>query len=168
MEKSKKKGKKKKDRTDKELVATFLEHHRFYISRNWNYFGGILLVNSVIYNSFDKLVSNPLLLSSVTISALIVIAVFYHLINWTNMRIDTNMEKVNDLLEKYKTDFPESVLHGLINWMKLAITILTLPYFILAYQSSLIAFIMGIIIFVGLIITSEMTTRSFRKEKNVS
>jgi hypothetical protein len=77
-----------------ELISSLLEHHRFYINRNWQFFGGILLVNSILLNSIGTLKSEPLQLTVVSFSFVLLIGTFYHLINWTNMRIDTNMEKI--------------------------------------------------------------------------
>lgn len=155
---------KEKDSLNEELIAALLEHHRFYVNRNWNFFGGILLVNSIIFNSIDKILADYTLLSGLAISAILVIGVFYHLINWTDLRIEMNMEKVNELMKKYKTPFPKSVFEGMINWMKFAIFILTIPYFFFLNRVNLILLICGIVIFLIMLLISEVVTRKFKKK----
>jgi hypothetical protein len=146
-----------------QLVSSLLEHHRFYINRNWQFFAGILLVNSILLGSIDSLLKEPVQLVVVSFSSVLVIGTMYHLINWTNMQIDTNMVKVNNLIGEYKIEFPVSFFEGLINWMKFAIIILTLPYYFLVYSISIYIVVALVVSFLLLIFISEITTRRFLK-----
>lgn len=146
------------------LISSLMEQHRFYVNRNWQFFGGILLVNSILLNSIDSLLKAPLQLVVVSLSFVLLIGTFYHLINWTNMRIDTNMEKVNELSGKYKTNFPTSPFEGMINWMKFAIVVLTLPYYFLTYTVSQYVVAALVFSFLALVVISEVTTFRFSKK----
>ncbi|MCG2784919.1 MAG: hypothetical protein L6461_07405 [Anaerolineae bacterium] len=146
------------------LIAPLMEHHRFYVNRNWQFFGGILLVNSILLNSIDTLLKEHLQLVVISFSFVLLIGTFYHLINWTNMRIDTNMAKINALTGKYKTESPSSPFEGMISWMKFAIIVLTLPYYFFAYTVSIYVVAGLVLSFLVLVMISEVTTRKFLKK----
>lgn len=146
-------------------LEMFLEHHRFYSNRTWQYFGAILLINSLLFSAIKDLKDLPELITIASFMSITIIGVFYHLINWTDMRIDNNMERVNKLLEN---PIPEhrTTLENTINWSKFGIFVITIPYFYLTLKNntSCLVFCLLLIIFLAIIIISERTRRKFESK----
>lgn len=65
----------------KEFLQVLLEHHRFYVNRNWQFFAALLVVDAVALNAFDGLAKSALLGADVSLSSLVLIGVFYYLTN---------------------------------------------------------------------------------------
>lgn len=143
-------------------IEIFLEHHRFYSNRTWQYFGAILLINSLLFSTIKDLKDSPELITTISFMSVTIIGVFYHLINWTDMRIDNNMERVNKLME---SPIPEhkTALENTINWSKFGIFVITIPYFYLTLKNnnSCLIFCLILIIFLSIIIISEITRKRF-------
>lgn len=139
-----------------------LEHHRFYVTRNWQYFGALLLINSVTLNAYDDIKGSTLLADAIGVSSLVLFAVLYHLINWTNMRIDMNMPHVNKLLSR-PTPLPSRWYEGLIAWMKGGMVALAIPYVALLVSLERFSWIFGLTAYVSLVSASELIVFRFRK-----
>lgn len=146
-------------------IDTFLEHHRFYSNRSWQYFGAVLLINSLILNVLKDLKDESYLIAILSFISIALIAVFYHLLNWTDMRIDMNMQRVNEMLEK-KVPVPNTFLENSINWSKFAIIVLTLPYYFITqkYCQSMTLTLGLAIFFLAIILLSGRTRRKFEQK----
>jgi hypothetical protein len=72
------------DNQRNELAAKFLERHRFYSNRLWQYFAAILLINSIVLGSFDKFEKNQGLAEAVSTMSIALIGIFYHLLKTTD------------------------------------------------------------------------------------
>jgi uncharacterized membrane protein len=151
-----------KDENKGSEVEVFLEHHRFYSNRTWQYFGAILFINSFLLSSIKDLKDLPVLITLISYVSVIIIGVFYHLINWTDMRIDDNMKRVTKLLEK---KFPEhkTLFENSMNWSKFGIFVITIPYFylILTNYGWHFQLFTLIIIFLTIVAISERTRLKF-------
>lgn len=155
----------KEDNKDK--LSILMEHHRFYSNRTWQYFGAILTINSLIFNSLNGLKQESNLISVISFMSVFIIGIFYHLINWTDMRIENNMKRINELLESPIPE-PKTFLENSTNWSKAGILILTLPYSYITYlYYHCIAVLICLIgVFLIIIIISEWTRRNFEERIN--
>jgi hypothetical protein len=151
-----------------ELLPVLLEHHRFYINRNWQFFAALLVVDSVVLNAFDGLVRTPLLGAGVSLSSLALIGVFYHLINWTDLRIDLNVARINRIQSFELVPPPRHFLEGLIYWMKFGLFVLCLPHFLLAARTAWWLVPVGLFVLVVLVVVSEQVVRAARKRLHES
>ena len=149
-------------------VEVFLEHHRFYSNRTWQYFGAILLINSLLLRTIKDLKDLPELVTLISYVSVIIIGIFYHLINWTDMRIDDNMKRVNQLL-KQKIPEHKTLLENSMNWSKFGIFVITIPYFYLTRTNYGWHFQLYILIisFLTIVATSERTRRKFEAKNNM-
>ena len=140
-------------------VETLLEHHRFYSNRHWQYFGAILLINSLLFTVIKDLAEYIMVISYPSV---LIITIFYHLINWTDMRIESNMKRINNLLDKPIYE-PDTLLENTINWSKAGVIIITFPYFyFLKDNVCLLSLLM--ILFISIIILSEWTRKNFEQK----
>jgi|CXWL01.1.fsa_nt_gi hypothetical protein len=145
-----------------ELLGILLEQHRHYINRNWQYFAAILLIDSVVFNSYGDLKDSPRLVATVSLSATAFVGIFYHLINWTDMRIDRNALRVNKLAEAVLVESPQGAFEGLIPWMKIGVVVAAIPHLFLAgeFGGGWLALELGL--FIGTLVLSEVTVRRAR------
>jgi hypothetical protein len=122
-------------KVDLEFARALMEHHRFYITRNWQYFGAILLIDSLVFNAYADLRSDDDLVTTISLTSVALIGIFYHLINWTDMRIDRNAERINSFVGGELVEQRRDLLEGLIPWMKLGVVIAAIPHVVLAGHS---------------------------------
>lgn len=150
-------------RVTQELIGFLLEHHRFYINRNWQYFGAILLIDSLVLNAYGELNSNSPLVVAISSTSVLLVAIFYHLINWTDMRIDRNAYRLNALDFGELIESPKGRLEGLILWMKLGVVVAAAPHFWLAGQVCGWLTALQILVAALLVGTSERIVASARR-----
>jgi hypothetical protein len=148
-----------------ELLGILLEQHRFYINRNWQYFGAILLIDSLVLNAYRDLRNADSLVATISSTSVVLVAIFYHLINWTDMRVDRNAERIKLLPYGEIIERRQGLLEGLILWMKLGIVMAAVPHLFLSMQlnSWLVAGEAGILVL--FIATSEILVRKARKRR---
>ncbi len=145
------------------LLPVLLEHHRFYVNRNWQFFAALLVVDSVVLNAFDGLARTALLGAGVSLSSLALIGVFYHLINWTDMRIDHNVARINRIQGFELVPPPIHRLEGLVQWMKVGLFVLCVPHFLLAARTAWWLVLIGVVILVTLVVVSELVVSAARR-----
>lgn len=148
-----------------EVLGALLEQHRFYINRNWQYFGAILLIESLVLNAYADLRTVPGLLETVSLVSVGLIGIFYHLINWTDMRIDRNAERLNQFARGELIEPRRGTLEGLIPWMKTGTVLAVVPHLALSLDASL-CFAIGILILLTLVVVlSERIVRHARRRE---
>lgn len=150
-------------RDSAELIGALLEHHRFYINRNWQYFGAILLIDSLVLNAYGDLQGDPNLVFAISTTSVVLVSIFYHLINWTDMRIDRNAARLNALEFGQLIESPRGLFEGLIPWMKLGVVVAAVPHFWLGGQLGpwVVAGEAGLLLL--FMVTSELVVRRARR-----
>ena len=150
--------------TGRELIGVLLEHHRFYINRNWQYFGAILLIDSLALNAYGELQGDSDLAAAISLTSVLLVSIFYHLINWTDMRIDRNAKRLNALGFGELVESPRGRLEGLIPWMKLGVLVAAAPHIWLAGQVCRWLCIAEVVLVTVLLGTSEHIVASTRRK----
>ena len=148
-----------------ELIGFLLEQHRFYINRNWQYFGAILLIDSLVFNAYGDIRSADSLVATISSTSVVLVAIFYHLINWTDMRIDRNAERINRLSFGEIIEGRQGLLEGLILWMKLGVVMAAVPHLFLSMQLNPWLVVGEVGVLASFMIVSEIIVRKARKRQ---
>jgi len=86
-----------------EILKQRLESHREYVSRQWQYYATFILLNGLIINAIKDLSTTASLTVRVLAMAFLISSgVFFSLVRWTNMRIERNAARTNELARKLK------------------------------------------------------------------
>jgi hypothetical protein len=147
----------------KEMLTHRLKNHREYVTRQWQYFASFILLNGLLINAIKDLgAANPLLVTVLGLAFITASAVFFHLINWTDMRIHRNAKCVNQLAGQDLIELPGPT-EGITTWLLFSIVIFALCWVIWLYQIGPLSTLLGIILFAIICGNSLMVTRRWLK-----
>jgi hypothetical protein len=134
-----------------EMLKERLENHRGYVSRQWQYFATFILLNGLLVNAFKELgASNQSLLLGLCIASILTSAVFFHLINWTYMRIYRNAGKIAEIAGEPIVEMP-NFWEGITPWLLLSIIAFSGGWIAWLYQVDFPTFVVGTASFLILI-----------------
>lgn len=140
-----------------------IQMHRDYISRQWQYFATDIVLNSLLINAVKDLsTARPLLLAMLGIASIVTSGVFFHLINWTNMRINRNAGKINELAEENLVELP-SAFEGITPVLLVSTTFFAACWLFWLLPVSLLASLTGGVFFLLIAIYSFTSTRRWLK-----
>jgi hypothetical protein len=133
------------------ILKERLENHRGYVSRQWQYFATFILLNGLLVNAFKELGnSNQSLLLGLCIASILTSAVFFHLINWTYMRIYRNARKITETAGESIVEMP-NFWEGITPWLLLSIIAFSGGWIAWLYQVDFSTFVIGTVAFLMLI-----------------
>jgi hypothetical protein len=157
--------------TDSEILKQRLTSHREYISRQWQYYAAFILLNGLLINAVKDLASTSVLLvTALGLAFITTSAVFFHLINWTQMRIHRNAIRVNQLAASLQVKGLAQDLieiprwhEGITPWLLFSILVFTACWLVWLYNNGLVALFLGVVLFLAIIGSSIWSTRKWIK-----
>lgn len=149
------------------LTSEILKHrsdnHREYVSRQWQYYATFILLNGLLINAVKDLGAiNALLVTALGLAFVTTSAVFFHLINWTKMRIHRNAIRINELTEQSLIEIPKWH-EGIAPWLLFSILIFTICWLIWLFRSGWVALLLGVFLFIFIVGNSLFSTRRWEK-----
>ena len=134
-----------------EILKQRLENHRGYVSRQWQYFGTFILLNGLLVNAFKELgTSNQSPLLGLCVASILTSAVFFHLIDWTHMRIYRNAKRIAEIAGEPIVEMP-NFFGGITPWLLLSVLAFSGGWITWLYQVDFSTFMICITLFLILI-----------------
>lgn len=147
----------------KEILTQRLQSHREYISRQWQYYAAFLLLNGLVVNAIKELgTATPVLVIALGIATVATSGVFFHLVNWANMRIFRNAVKINELAGQALIEIPKAN-EGITPWLLFSIMTFTLCWLVWLFQVGFLASLLGLLLFLFIVGNSILSTRKWLK-----
>lgn len=147
-----------------EVLKQRLENHRGYIARQWHYYAAFILLNGLLINAVKDLAPiNALLLIALGLAFVTTSAVFFHLINWTQMRIHRNAIRINELTDQNLIEIPNPY-EGVTPWLLFSILVFTVCWLIWLFLNGLVASLLGILLFTFIVGNSLWSTRKWLRK----
>jgi hypothetical protein len=146
-----------------EILKQRFDNHREYVSRQWQYYATFILLNGLLINAVKDLGAiDPLLVTALGLAFVTTSAVFFHLINWTKMRIHRNAVKINGLAGQSLIEIPKWH-EGIAPWLLFSILIFTICWLIWLFRSGWVALLLGVFLFVFIVGNSFVSTVRWEK-----
>jgi hypothetical protein len=146
-----------------EVLKQRSDNHREYVSRQWQYYATFILLNGLLINAVKDLGAiNALLVTALGLAFVTTSAVFFHLINWTKMRIHRNAVRINELTGQSLIEIPEWH-EGIAPWLLFSILVFTICWLIWLFRSGWAALSLGVFLFVFIVVNSLLSTRRWEK-----
>jgi hypothetical protein len=146
-----------------EILKQRLENHREYVSRQWQYYATFILLNGLIINAVKDLsITASLAVRVLAMAFVISSGVFFYLVRWTNMRIQRNAAKTNELAQKLATqnliEIPRTS-EGITPWMLVSIVAFTVCWLIWLFSFSTKIGVLSVFLFVVIVVNSLLSTK---------
>jgi hypothetical protein len=146
-----------------EMLKQRFDNHREYVSRQWQYYATFILLNGLLINAVKDLgATDALLVTALGLAFVTTSAVFFHLINWTKMRIHRNAVRINELTRQSLIETPKWH-EGIAPWLLFSILVFTICWLIWLSRSGWVALLLGVFLFVFIVGNSLLSTRRWEK-----
>jgi len=151
-----------------EILKHRLENHRQYVSRQWQYYATFVLLNGLALNAVKEQYAASSVARTLAIAFAITSAVFFYLVRWTDMRIQRNAVKINELARKLASqDLIElpGKFEGITIWVLVSIVAFTVCWLIWLLSVSRKIGLVSAFLFILIVANSLLSTPKTRMPK---